>query len=420
MANKTIPQLPAQITATDLDLLVIVDSGETTTSKITRADLLNGTNPFVFGTAVDSRIVSNLSPALATRANTTFFQDGFFSGNTVQITRTSNTITTNSLPHLVIGNSNSAGSTDKYGITIGGTNNNTGGTGSSGDLGNFVMGHGNKLSFTESRGNIVMGGFNSVSAAANFRFGNNGSVGASASISFGEQANIASGSNNFAMGSFNTITGGNNINAGGSSNILANGTNAAIIGGKSNNFSGGNDEGNGLFSTRNSTFVINGVLGSTMIGGSDHIFRNFDSAGDTRFSYSSFLGGFQNKMTDDAGTGNGKTAYGLILGGRDNLVKSSTESVRPTIINSDSSILSGTTGSTVIGGSSVLVEGKTNTHVIGLNTYTAQTDNIVVVPNLEIPNYASLDFADDTAAAAGGVVLGQVYHNNGALRIRIA
>jgi hypothetical protein len=265
-----------------------------------------------------------------------------------------------------------------------------------------------------------MGGFNSVSAAANFRFGNNGSVGASSSISFGEQANIASGSNNFALGSFNTITGGNNINAGGSSNILANGTNAAIIGGKSNNFSGGNDEGNGLFSTRNSTFVINGALASTMIGGSDHIFRNFDSAGDTRFSYSSFLGGFQNKMTDDAGTGNGKTAYGLILGGKDNLVKSSTASVRPTIINSDSSILSGTTGSTVIGGSSVLVEGKTNTHVIGLNTYTAQTDNIVVVPNLEIPNYASLDFADDTAAAAGGVVLGQVYHNNGALRIRIA
>jgi hypothetical protein len=41
------------------------------------------------------------------------------------------------------------------------------------------------------------------------------------------------------------------------------------------------------------------------------------------------------------------------------------------------------------------------------------------VENLVVFNYAALDFADDTAAAAGGVVLGQVYHNLGALRIRI-
>ena len=41
MANITIPALPAQTGATDLDIMVIVDSGETTTSKITRFDLLN-------------------------------------------------------------------------------------------------------------------------------------------------------------------------------------------------------------------------------------------------------------------------------------------------------------------------------------------------------------------------------------------
>jgi hypothetical protein len=36
-----------------------------------------------------------------------------------------------------------------------------------------------------------------------------------------------------------------------------------------------------------------------------------------------------------------------------------------------------------------------------------------------LSKYATLNFADDTAAAAGGVPLGGVYHNAGALRVRI-
>ena len=42
MANVTIPNLPQVTAATDLDVLVITDSGSTTTSKITKADLLSG------------------------------------------------------------------------------------------------------------------------------------------------------------------------------------------------------------------------------------------------------------------------------------------------------------------------------------------------------------------------------------------
>ena len=42
MANVTIPSLPQVTAATDLDVLVITDSGSTTTSKITKADLLSG------------------------------------------------------------------------------------------------------------------------------------------------------------------------------------------------------------------------------------------------------------------------------------------------------------------------------------------------------------------------------------------
>ena len=42
------------------------------------------------------------------------------------------------------------------------------------------------------------------------------------------------------------------------------------------------------------------------------------------------------------------------------------------------------------------------------------------VNQFAIANYANINYADDTAAAAGGVPLGGVYHTSGALKIRIA
>ena len=38
---------------------------------------------------------------------------------------------------------------------------------------------------------------------------------------------------------------------------------------------------------------------------------------------------------------------------------------------------------------------------------------------LQILDYANINYADDTAAAAGGIPLGGVYHNAGDLKIRI-
>lgn len=56
MANKTIPQLPLQTGITDNDLLAIVDSGETTTSKIKVSTLLSGVPAGVYesGTGTSS------------------------------------------------------------------------------------------------------------------------------------------------------------------------------------------------------------------------------------------------------------------------------------------------------------------------------------------------------------------------------
>lgn len=49
---------------------------------------------------------------------------------------------------------------------------------------------------------------------------------------------------------------------------------------------------------------------------------------------------------------------------------------------------------------------------------TASTPSYTTTRRLQLIDYASLDYADDTAAAAGGVPLGGVYHNSGAARIR--
>ena len=47
------------------------------------------------------------------------------------------------------------------------------------------------------------------------------------------------------------------------------------------------------------------------------------------------------------------------------------------------------------------------------------TVNTTTVNLLQIAAYASMNYADDTAAAAGGIPLGGVYHTTGALKIRI-
>ena len=51
---------------------------------------------------------------------------------------------------------------------------------------------------------------------------------------------------------------------------------------------------------------------------------------------------------------------------------------------------------------------------------TASTSNTTTVAMLQIANYSSANYADDTAAATGGIPLGGVYHTAGALKIRIS
>ena len=56
---------------------------------------------------------------------------------------------------------------------------------------------------------------------------------------------------------------------------------------------------------------------------------------------------------------------------------------------------------------------------LGRNVTAVNWIDSTTVNQLALINYAGLDFADDTAAAAGGVPLGGIYHTTGVLKIRI-
>jgi hypothetical protein len=94
---------------------------------------------------------------------------------------------------------------------------------------------------------------------------------------------------------------------------------------------------------------------------------------------------------------------------------------RQAIFGGVSNTISSTSNqNTIINGNSCGITGSYSAAtLIGLTSYLATRSNAVFVENLVVTDYANLDFADDTAAAAGGVVLGQLYHNSGAMRVRI-
>lgn len=71
-----------------------------------------------------------------------------------------------------------------------------------------------------------------------------------------------------------------------------------------------------------------------------------------------------------------------------------------------------------IGRESLVPAGFTGAVALGQNV-TALWAQATTVNQLAVANYANLNFADDAAAATGGVPLGGIYHNAGALRIRI-
>jgi len=474
MANKTIPDLGQVFTATDLDFLVITNSGETTTSKITRQDLLSGTTePQVFkaGDAADSIVPSYFPSSAATASNTTYLDKVSVDGMVMEIadeTISSNTITPSTRGTLVMGGSNTINTPTRPGLVLGDNNTLSVGTGAPGTIGNIVLGYNNNISGVFANTNLVMGGSNSVSQTRNIRLGNNGSSPGTDSISIGEAHNTGTGAGNAAFGTSHNLTGNyhiatgndNDITAGnnhaivggtgsditstgsngfigggstnkiqgGNNNFIGGASNATIGGGSNNaflggggtisnvssfaliasapatNVQGGNDACNGMIASQSSTMGFNGAYGSVMLGGYNNYFKNFyGTFNEYRWSTSVLLGGSYNKQADDAGTGNGAVAAGVMLGGKDNTTKASSATRFPTFISTESSVIQGgSSRAVVIGGTTNTIDGKTDAVMIGTSGRTALYDETLHAENNHI--YKTESFG----VVAGGSVSGNV------------
>ena len=209
-----------------------------------------------------------------------------------------------------------------------------------------------------------------------------------------------------AAGNYNIIVGGgdDSTSPGFDNDILNTSGWSSIVGGRNNSINQSNSsyslhsiiggENNNVTGFGNGHFVI-GARASTASGSGANAKYNIILGGEGNFDdgWGGAIVGTNNG--DNAGRNNC-----VILGGDTNTINNSAND------------------SGIVGGGS-----NTNSHdncvILGGLSQTTLQDNEVVLPNVRITNYASLNFLDDTAAAAGNVQLGQIYHNAGALRVRI-
>ena len=62
---------------------------------------------------------------------------------------------------------------------------------------------------------------------------------------------------------------------------------------------------------------------------------------------------------------------------------------------------------------------NSNALIITEGGVTRGTSSVAQVPRILMPTIVGFNFADDIAAGAGGIPIGGLYHNAGALRIRL-
>jgi len=116
----------------------------------------------------------------------------------------------------------------------------------------------------------------------------------------------------------------------------------------------------------------------------------------------------------------------FIGGGLGNTINSGAN--RSGMLGGSSNTLNGQVDTAIVGGTSNTVSHQNSVILGGSGLATTKNDEAVVEKFLisgsasdvfVIANYSALNYADDTAAAAGGVPLGGVYRNGNFLMIRI-
>lgn len=386
MANKTIPQLPLQTGITDNDLLAIVDSGETTTSKIKLSTLLSGVGggAFQVGDATDS-IVPGYSPtSRGVDANTTYVDK--LNVNLTNALDIDNGV--NNTYNIIGGyGTRSAVGGGLGSAIVGGRNPQLAGNANfvAGQFGSSIGGENNGM--VAGRGNIISGG--------EFSF-----IGGGRSCSTSNfYSGILAGQNNTNNGQWSTILGGQ-------SNSTA-GDHAVVLGGR-DNFANGKDAlvmSSEFAEAKNSTTVIGGW--GTYAYGQSGSGTNPDKGSIIIYSNNTRV-----RQTNGSGTANIVGGlHGIMLSSNSEINgQSGNESNKAVIIGSESSQITGGTDSTIMLGCS----GRT-----GVNSYTTYVETLEAFDGIVMTDYANLDFASDAAAATGGVPLGGMYHNSGDMKIRI-
>ena len=240
----------------------------------------------------------------------------------------------------------------------------------------MVIGAGNNDNVTGSDHCLIVGSGNQITSNSD------------QSVAFGQGNAIASSTDAFAVGNSNTLSsslrtqvlGFNNtveadssFVAGGGNQIASTAQNMFVLG-----------YSNQIFSDAHKSSYIIG--GSNQAFGSNVLEDSFGIGNDLNMRPSTMTLGYRNSSngvpTPNKNLGLGETKFILGVGSFD---------------TSNTNAL-------------IITEG-------GINGGTG--GNVPQIPRIILPTIVGFNFADDTAAAAGGIPVGGLYHNAGALRIRL-
>jgi hypothetical protein len=343
MSNVKISALPQQVTTTILDIVPIVDSGNTLTSKITLSDLRGLTN----GSGVNSLKSSTgltATAAVASGANS-----------------------------IAIGSSISA--TTGYAFVFGGFSNTVssfgsgiiGGSGqtitSTGINNVIVNGYGNDITQGNQHG-MVGGRDNLIS-----------SPGESCGIFAAKTSTISSGSQMVVIGGHNhQITGSNEggIFAGYQNTIQA-GDDSTIYGGRGNLIQGGNKPS--IINGGNNTITNSSATLKTIVGGS---YNTISAAGIGTYDETDGLGIFNSRRSSVTGT----TFFGTIVGSHQSFIGGAAVTDRfNAIFNSSGSTIINSEASSIFSSYNTSVSSKDFSVGIGLNSRALTFDNTTHVEN---------------------------------------
>ena len=388
MANKTIFELPEQTGKTDDDVLAIVNSGNTTTSKIKVGTLLSGASPFKSGLGTNNVLSNYYSTSAMTSGNTSSLLIGG-SGNTIS----------SSTPFVSV-----------IGCQEGTINSNVYNVGPLTMIGSYSSTMSNNLGYASGMfssydsamsnspyGAVMIGGWNLTFTNPNLWSGF--AVGGRNNTTQAGEGGTLGGFNNTAIGQRSVIIGGNASSTNGTdsgvfsaSNGDATGDNSVIIGG--------------------AEIAITNCTSSSTLGGA-----NITLSGS---NYSVIAGGQYAQIT-------GSSTYSFVTGGQSNRVYNSTNAasvcgasneVRATsnfsgIFVGQTNTISGATHAAIVGGTnhsnrgnrSVIIAGSGNTitHersvILGGSGLTSNENDEVLVQNLKISGQTSGDFYDNASGA---------------------